>query len=82
MEQKKIWAFGGGKGGVGKSFVAGNLGILLAQNGHTVIPKSARPHRIEENADIFDFKLTEDQMKMLDELEEGLRFCPDPLGLP
>ena len=37
MEQKKIWAFGGGKGGVGKSFVAGNLGILLAQNGHTVI---------------------------------------------
>jgi len=37
MKQKKIWAFGGGKGGVGKSFVAGNLGILLAQNGHTVI---------------------------------------------
>ena len=37
MEQKKIWAFGGGKGGVGKSFVAGNLGILLAQNGHSVI---------------------------------------------
>ena len=52
------------------------------QCGHTVIPKSARPHRIEENADIFDFKLTEDQMKMLDGLEEGLRFCPDPLGLP
>lgn len=37
MEQKKIWAFGGGKGGVGKSFVAGNLGILLAQNGYHVI---------------------------------------------
>ena len=37
MGQKKIWAFGGGKGGVGKSFVAGNLGILLAQNGNTVI---------------------------------------------
>ena len=52
------------------------------QSGHTVIPKSARPQRIEENADVFDFKLTEDQMKMLDELEEGLRFCPDPLGLP
>ena len=52
------------------------------QSGHTVIPKSARPQRIEENADVFDFKLTEDQMKMLDELEEGLRFCPDPLRLP
>ena len=37
MEHKNIWAFGGGKGGVGKSFVAGNLGILLAQNGHSVI---------------------------------------------
>jgi len=52
------------------------------QSGHTVIPKSARPHRIEENADVFDFKLSEDQMRTLDGLEEGLRFCPDPLGLP
>ena len=32
--EKKIWAIGGGKGGVGKSYVAGNLGILLAQKGH------------------------------------------------
>lgn len=31
MDKKNIWAIGGGKGGVGKSFVAGNLGILLAQ---------------------------------------------------
>ena len=52
------------------------------QSGHTVIPKSVRPQRIEENADVFDFKLSEDQMNMLDELEEGLRYCPDPLGLP
>ena len=52
------------------------------QSGHTVIPKSVRPQRIEENADVFDLKLSEDQMTMLDGLEEGLRFCPDPLGLP
>ena len=52
------------------------------QNGHTVIPKSVRPKRIEENADVFDFELREDQIKILDELEEGLRFCPDPLVLP
>ena len=52
------------------------------QSGHTVIPKSVSPQRIEENADVFDFKLSEDQMNMLDGLEEGLRFCPDPLGLP
>ena len=52
------------------------------QNGNTVIPKSVRPKRIEENADVFDFELGEDQMKILDRLEEGLRFCPDPLGIP
>ena len=51
------------------------------QNGNTVIPKSVRPKRIEENADVFDFELREDQIKILDELEEGLRFCPDPLVL-
>ena len=34
---KQIWAVGGGKGGVGKSFVAGNLGILLSQKGYRVI---------------------------------------------
>ena len=37
MAIKNIWAIGGGKGGVGKSFVAGNLGILLAQGGYKVI---------------------------------------------
>ena len=37
MATKNIWAIGGGKGGVGKSFVAGNLGILLAQSGCKVI---------------------------------------------
>ena len=52
------------------------------QNGNTVIPKSVRPKRIEENANVFDFELREDQIKILDELEEGLRFCPDPLVLP
>ena len=52
------------------------------QNGNTVIPKSVRPKRIEENADVFDFELSEDQIKILDGLEEGLRFCPDPLVLP
>ncbi len=48
------------------------------QRGHTVIPKSVRPSRIEENANVFDFNLNNEQMKILDGLEEGLRFCPDP----
>ena len=37
MDKKNIWAIGGGKGGVGKRFVAGYLGILLAQKGYKVI---------------------------------------------
>ena len=37
MENNKILAIGGGKGGVGKSFVASNIGILLAQSGSKVI---------------------------------------------
>ena len=32
-----IWSIGGGKGGSGKSFVAGNLGILLAKAGYKTL---------------------------------------------
>lgn len=31
-----IWAIGGGKGGIGKTMLSGNLGIVLAQNGKKV----------------------------------------------
>lgn len=34
---KKIWAVGGGKGGVGKSLVSANVSICLALMGHKVI---------------------------------------------
>ena len=51
------------------------------QRGHTVIPKSVSPERIRENANVFDFNLTEDQMNMLDSLDQDLRFCPDPLEI-
>ncbi|MGK5091056.1 P-loop NTPase [Deltaproteobacteria bacterium TL4] len=37
MPKKEVWAVGGGKGGVGKSFITGNLGITLAQKGHEVV---------------------------------------------
>ena len=52
------------------------------QRGHTVIPKSVHPERIQENANVFDFNLNKEQMKILDGLEQGLRFCPDPLEIP
>jgi len=33
----RIWAFGGGKGGIGKSFLCTNLAVCLAQLGQKVI---------------------------------------------
>ena len=35
-DNKKIWAIGGGKGGVGKSLVTANLSICLALMGYRV----------------------------------------------
>ena len=37
MPRKEIWAIGGGKGGVGKSFITGNLGVTLAKKGFSVV---------------------------------------------
>jgi flagellar biosynthesis protein FlhG len=33
----KLWAFGGGKGGIGKSFLCSNIGVCAAQLGHEVV---------------------------------------------
>uniref|UniRef100_A0A7E4VD63 Aldo_ket_red domain-containing protein n=1 Tax=Panagrellus redivivus TaxID=6233 RepID=A0A7E4VD63_PANRE len=38
------------------------------QNGICTIPKSRKPCRVRENADVFDFSLTLDEMRQLDEL--------------
>jgi 2,5-diketo-D-gluconate reductase A len=55
--------------------------VLLRWNvqlGCVVIPRSVRPHRIEENARIFDFDLSEEQMQAIGELDRGERIGPDP----
>jgi flagellar biosynthesis protein FlhG len=36
-KEKHIWAIAGGKGGIGKSFVAANLGIALCERGKKVV---------------------------------------------
>jgi len=51
------------------------------QSGHTVIPKSTKRKHIKENSNVFDFVLSKQQIKDLEVLEEGLRFCPDPLKI-
>ncbi|MEH6986491.1 aldo/keto reductase [Cytobacillus firmus] len=48
------------------------------QNGIIVIPKSTKPHRIEENAGLFDFELSQPDMELINSLDEHLRVGPDP----
>ncbi|MGA2666458.1 MAG: aldo/keto reductase [Nitrososphaerales archaeon] len=43
------------------------------QHGLVVIPKSARPGRIRENSEVFDFEISPGDMAKLDALGEGLR---------
>ncbi len=42
------------------------------------IPKSVTPHRIEENANIFDFQLSDEDIKKIDDLNQNKRFGADP----
>ena len=42
------------------------------------IPKSVNPQRIKENANIFDFVLSHEDMEQIDQLNENKRFGPDP----
>lgn len=44
------------------------------QRGTAVIPKTSRRERMEENINIFDFKLTGEQMAAISALDQGRRF--------
>lgn len=48
------------------------------QNGVVTIPKSTKEHRIVENATVFDFELTEEEMERINDLNQNHRVGPDP----
>lgn len=48
------------------------------QNGVITIPKSTKAHRIAENADVFDFELSIEEMERIDNLNQHHRVGPDP----
>jgi diketogulonate reductase-like aldo/keto reductase len=52
------------------------------QHDLVVLPKSSRPERIRENAMVFDFAITLEDMRALDGLEEGLVTAWDPTNAP
>jgi len=48
------------------------------QLGVVTIPKSTKEHRINENAAVFDFELSAEDMAQIDGLNQNLRVGPDP----
>jgi 2,5-diketo-D-gluconate reductase A len=49
------------------------------QLGNVVIPRSAKPERIANNLDVFDFELAAEHMDALNGLNDGTRVRQDPL---
>ncbi|MFZ0903986.1 MAG: aldo/keto reductase [Mycobacterium sp.] len=49
------------------------------QLGNVVIPRSAKPERIANNIDVFDFELAAEHMDALNGLNDGTRVREDPL---
>jgi diketogulonate reductase-like aldo/keto reductase len=48
------------------------------QHGRSVIPKSTKPSRIQENIDVCDFELSAAEMATIDGLDTGRRGGPEP----
>jgi diketogulonate reductase-like aldo/keto reductase len=66
---------------IGKKYNKSTAQVIIRwdlQNGVVTIPKSTKEQRIIENASVFDFELTDEEMKRISELNQDLRVGPDP----
>ncbi len=48
------------------------------QRGDSFIPKSVHPERIKQNADIYDFELSDEEMKLVDSINKNTRISQEP----
>lgn len=51
------------------------------RHGTVPLPKSTNPQHIKDNLDIFDFELSADEMRVIDDLSDGTRTCWDPSAM-
>jgi diketogulonate reductase-like aldo/keto reductase len=79
---KNLRLFWGDSGGTSTRTPAQILIRWAIQHGIAVIPKSADPGRIRENFQVFDFEITDEDMRALDGFNENLRTCWDPTDSP
>src|SRR3989338_3919413 len=70
---------------IGKKYNKSAAQVLIKwglQHGLIAIPKSSKKERITENSSVFDFEISEEDMKKLDGFNENLRTCWDPTNAP
>lgn len=66
---------------IAEKYGKSNLQVILRwdiQNGVITIPKSVRKERMAQNADIFDFSLTDEEMQIINAMNLDKRVGPDP----
>lgn len=54
----------------------------LVEKDLVVLPKSVTPSRIKENFEVFDFKLDDDDLSKISQLDRDLRTCWSPVHVP
>lgn len=66
---------------IGKKYNKSAAQVIIRwhlQNDIIVIPKSVHEDRIKQNFDVFDFELTEEDIKQINQLNTNERLGPDP----
>lgn len=66
---------------IAEKYGKSNTQVILRwdiQNGVVTIPKSVRKERMVQNADIFDFSLTDEELQVINDMNLETRVGPDP----